>query len=163
MPPVPTYTEEAQAEFFGLTEAEIMERVEDGQSVASIAQSIGKNRSTLVRWLASDEQRSTRLTRAREIGCHAMAEQCMEIADTPAEGVETTTKADGGVEEKRGDMLQHRRLQIETRMRLMGKWLPMVYGDKTQHEHSGTIGIAEALSAAKSRMDAPKVAPDATE
>lgn len=142
------------ADFFSLSEDEIIRRTENGESAASIAASIGKDRSTLARWMHADDQRSARVARAREAGCHALAEQCLQIADSPEFGIETTTKADGGVEEKRGDMLQHRRLRIETRMRLMGKWLPAIYGDKQQVEHSGQVGIGDALSAARARMDA---------
>ena len=75
-------------------------------------------------------------TRAREYGCHRMAAECLEIADNPHLGEIVTEKADGGTEIRREDMLGHRRLQIDTRMRLLGKWLPKIYGDKIEVDNT---------------------------
>ncbi|MNT50547.1 hypothetical protein D3C72_1874720 [compost metagenome] len=38
---------------------------------------------------------------------------------------------------KRGDMLGHRKLQIETRLKLLAKWNPKRYGDRMTQEHVG--------------------------
>lgn len=78
---------------------------------------------------------------ARTRGFDAIAAEALKIADTPLEGVETTVKADGSEETKRGDMLGHRKLQIETRLKLLAKWDPKRYGDKVQTEHSGSMGV----------------------
>ena len=40
-------------------------------------------------------------------------------------------KADGSTEVRRGDMLGHRKLQIETRLKLLAKWDPKRYGGRT--------------------------------
>lgn len=80
-------------------------------------------------------------------GEDAIAADCLRIADTPMEGVEFVTKADGGVEEKRGDMLGHRKLQIETRLKLLAKWNPKKYGDKM------AVGGAEDLPPIKTDAD----------
>ena len=40
--------------------------------------------------------------RARELGCHALADQALKIADTPHLGEVRTTKADGAVEVRLG-------------------------------------------------------------
>lgn len=71
------------------------------------------------------------MPRARELGCHALAEQALQIADTPCLGVVRTTKADGGIEERMEDMTSHRKLQIDTRKWLISRWLPKVYGERT--------------------------------
>ena len=78
--------------------------------------------------------------RAREAGEEWLAAQCLAIADTPVEGVEVTTKANGDVEEKRGDMLGHRKLQIDTRLKLLAKWNPKKWGDKIESTHLGPNG-----------------------
>jgi hypothetical protein len=69
------------------------------------------------------------IARAREEGFDVIAAECLSIANTPIEGVETTID-DKGVSEKRGDMLGHRKLQIETRLKLLAKWDPKRYGEK---------------------------------
>lgn len=104
----------------------------EGHSLLEICQATGISYEAAKRWEKDVPQHATDSARAREIGCHALAEQCLRIADTPLLGEETTTKADGSVEIKTGDMLGHRRLQIDTRMRLLGKWLPKVYGEKLE-------------------------------
>jgi hypothetical protein len=102
----------------------------EGKSLLSICEVMGIAYSTARGWERDNPEHAANSTRARELGCHFLAEQCLQIADTPLEGVETTSKPGGIVEERRGDMLGHRKLQIDTRMRLIGKWAPKVYGDK---------------------------------
>ncbi len=112
----------------------ICERLAKGESLESICRGEEMPAApTVRRWILEDVEGFAALSaRAYSLGYEALAEQCLIIADTPLEGVETTTKANGDTEEKRGDMLQHRRLQIDTRMRLLGKWAPKRYGDKVQ-------------------------------
>jgi hypothetical protein len=74
---------------------------------------------------------SADFARARARGFDAIAAQALQISDTPHEGVEYITKADGSTEEKRGDMLGHRKLQIETRLKLLARWDPKRYGERT--------------------------------
>lgn len=78
-----------------------------------------------------DAELAGRIARARMRGHDALAAQCLKIADTPLEGVEITTD-EKGISEKRGDMLGHRKLQIETRLKLLAKW-DKRYGDKVIH------------------------------
>lgn len=86
---------------------------------------------TVYNWLEADEGFSARFARARRLGHDAISEQTMELADTPQQGEETVTKPDGSVEVRRGDMLGHRKLQIETRLKLLAKWDPKRWGDRT--------------------------------
>jgi len=91
---------------------------------------------------------SAAIARAREEGFDAIALECLRIADTPVEGVSEkyeAVKVPGDhedaepttefriVERKVEDMLGHRKLQIETRLKLLSKWDPARYGDKLQH------------------------------
>ena len=100
---------------------------------------------------------AARYARAREIGCHALADETRAIADTPIEGVVTTTKLsrEGDLydEKRRGDMIEHRRLQVDTRKWLLARMLPAVYGDKQHVEHSGSLDIGAALEEARRRRD----------
>lgn len=102
----------------------------EGRSLLSVCRDNNIPYEAAKNWERDIPEHATNSARAREVGCHALADQCLNIADTPLLGEERTTKADGGVEVKEGDMLAHRKLQIDTRMRLLGKWLPKVYGDK---------------------------------
>jgi len=91
---------------------------------------------SIYRWLDEDKQFAIDYARAREVGFEILAEETLLIADTMHLGRKVVThsggEADGDVmtvtEE---DMLGHRKLQIDTRMRLLRAWHPKKYGDKT--------------------------------
>jgi hypothetical protein len=72
---------------------------------------------------------SASIARARDIGYDAIAEECLLIADTPQIGRKQVTSEDGLVTTTE-DMLGHRKLQIETRLKLLAKFHPTKYGDK---------------------------------
>jgi hypothetical protein len=71
-----------------------------------------------------------------------MADELFEIANTPIEGVKTKTTSDGKVETQTVDMIEHRRLQVDTRKWLLSKALPKVYGDKIIHSGDDEDPIA---------------------
>jgi hypothetical protein len=102
--------------------------------------------TTVYDWINRDIQLTERIARAREAGEEILAQQCLAIADTPLDGEEVTTKPDGSIETKRGDMLGHRKLQIETRLKLLAKWNPRKWGERQQIEHSGKIGLESLIA-----------------
>jgi hypothetical protein len=79
--------------------------------------------------MVRDEALSGAIARAREQGYDAIAEDLLAIADTPLMG-ETETSSANGLTITRQDMLGHRKLQIETRLKLLAKWNPKKYGDR---------------------------------
>lgn len=92
---------------------------------------------TVYLWMAKDEELSAHIARAREAGYDAMAEECLIIADNVKIGKRTTFSSGADDDEDsmtvvEEDMLGHRKLQIETRLKLLAKWNPKKYGDKVQ-------------------------------
>lgn len=84
---------------------------------------------------------AAQIAKARELGEYTLAEQCLEIADSPLEGEETKLDKEGNVVEvKRGDMLGHRKLQIETRLKLLAKFNPKRWGERVAQEITGVGG-----------------------
>ena len=94
--------------------------------------------------------------RARENGCHALAAQCLAIADNDTRDWEPVKDQYGQVIDIRvnGEHVQRSRLKIETRMRLIGKWLPKIYGDKV------AIGGASDLPPIKSERPLSELSTD---
>ena len=115
--------------------------VDEGMSTTSACKQVGLGWQAFCSWCEDAPDHVERYTRARAQLLERMAEEIHQIADTPVEGVTITTKADGGVEAKRADMIEHRRLQIESRKWLLAKLMPKKYGDKQHIEHSGSIGL----------------------
>ena len=118
----------------------ILERVTAGEPLAQVLRSEGMpGVSTFYAWLEKDEELSGRFARAREFGADAIAAEALRIADTPVDGVRRKETEDG-VEVTTEDMLGHRRLQVETRLKLLAKWDPKRYGDKVQVDGPGAGG-----------------------
>ena len=103
----------------------------------------------------------------------------MEIADTTQVGEIITTKpvvfegavlkdADGKpvmqTETKCADMIEHRKLRIDTRLKLLAKWNPKKYGDKMAHTgpDGGDLVIRTVMvqPAEKRETDRPPLTPE---
>lgn len=112
----------------------VCERLASGESLNAICKDEGYPAESTVRsWALQDiDGFAAKYARAREVQAHFLAEQIITISDTPQEGVETTVKADGTSETKHGDMLGHRKLQVDARKWYLSKVLPKVYGDKLE-------------------------------
>lgn len=101
--------------------------LEQGKTLAEWCRLPGKvERSTVHRWMEKDEAFAQRLARARDKGMEVMLEQCGELADTkPEDNVE----------------VQWRKLQIETRLKLLAIYNPKKYGPKAHLDHGGNVSI----------------------
>ena len=65
-------------------------------------------------------------SRARDSGVDSIADECVELSDIePADQVQAAW----------------RRTQIDTRLKLLAKWSPKKYGDRTAVEHQGGISL----------------------
>lgn len=143
--------------------SEICARLSKGEPLAQICRDVHMpDRTVVYTWANEDESISQRIARAREVGYDAIADECLAISDTPLVGIEEKVtpaiKNQQGevvvpesIEVKRSDMLGHRKLQIETRLKLLAKWDPKRYGDKQQVEHSGTIDSATTIIESRKR------------
>ena len=122
----------------------ICDRLEAGDSLRKACETAGgPDPSTVLRWTqdAVCIGFAQQYTRAREAGYQKLGDELIEIADTPQIGIETKLRPDGSRETTEGDMLGHRKLQIDTRKWMLSKMLPKLYGDKivTTHQVGETI------------------------
>lgn len=131
---------------------EVCERLSNGETLEDICRSAHMPATrTIYLWTETHESFAADFARARARGFDAIAADALRIANTPVEGVEYVTKADGGVEERRGDMLGHRKLQIETRLKLLAKWDPKRYGEKLALEVDDVTDRAEQMRQRRAR------------
>lgn len=93
--------------------------------------------STFMRWVSNDSQLAERYAVARDALIETIADELLEIADNTHEGV-TTRTTERGVEITKGDMYNHRRLQIDTRKFLLAKLAPYKYGEFLRKEEEVT-------------------------
>jgi hypothetical protein len=131
---------------------EICQRLSDGESLRGICGDLHMPSESAVRFWVLDDVNgfAAQYARAREVGYLRLAEEILQIADTPVTGTKSVSKATG-MEITEGDMIEHRRLQVDTRKWMLAKMLPKVYGDKQQVEHSGAVDIATILESGRKR------------
>lgn len=122
---------------------EICTRLADGESLSRICNDEGMpSKSSVVRWASNpNHPLAEQYARAREVGYHVLADEIIEISDTPMIGQKTKMLPAGGTEITEGDMIEHRRLQIDSRKWMLSKMLPKVYGDKLEVKQQ--IGFTE--------------------
>lgn len=92
---------------------------------------------TVYDWVVAKPDFAARLARARELGYDSLAEEALEISNTPHIGQKKVYSSGAGEDEDsmtvtEDDMLGHRKLQIETRLKLLAVWDPKRYGNKVQ-------------------------------
>lgn len=130
---------------------EICERLAEGESLRAICRdphmpSIGG----FLGWCAEDAAIAEQYARAKALGLEVLAEEIVDIADTPQEGTTITSK-EWGEEHKTGDMIEHRKLRVDARKWVLSKLVPKKYGDRQAIEHSVSADTAAILSAARRR------------
>ena len=103
--------------------------------------------STVYDWLEKDQQFSQRIARARDLGEDQIAQQCIEIADDESNDVTGELKMPNNV------AVQRAKLRIDTRLKLLAKWNPKKYGDRTvlAGDPDAPLMLAEAIAKARKR------------
>ncbi len=109
----------------------ICNEIASGNSVLQICLKEGfPDEAQVFRWLAKYPEFRVNYARAREIWADAEFEKMMHIADTPMIGEKTRQDAEGGVETTTGDMIEHRKLQVDTRKWALERMSPRKYGKR---------------------------------
>jgi hypothetical protein len=104
----------------------ILDKLADGKPMKVICKEEGMPcYMSVLRWQRRHPEFGDLVARAKIDGTHALADECIEIAD-----------------EKKADPAD-RRVRIDTRLRLIGKWNATIYGDKV------AVGGADDMPAIK--------------
>jgi hypothetical protein len=137
--------------------AEICERLSKGEPLADICRDEHMPAvRTVSDWKAAHPTFAADFAHARDAGFDEIAADCLRIANTPVLG-ETETSKEWGTEVKKGDMIDHRKLQIDTRLKLLAKWDPKRYGDRLHTEHSGELSVTDLAGRMRNRRPAAGV------
>lgn len=87
--------------------------------------------STVYDWIECDPEFAGRFRARKAIGVRAMVDDCVEIADAPvADAIEVANK----------------RVRIDTRLRLAGKWLRDEFGEKVDVNTKSEVTYRHDLS-----------------
>jgi hypothetical protein len=111
-------------------------RLASGESLRTVcADADMPDKTTVLRWLARNEEFRIQYARSKEESAEAVAEQYFDILDElpPA-------KADGSLDSAAVMWAKNR---ADARKWYLSKIMPKKYGDKIQTEHSGSIQLTE--------------------
>lgn len=137
----------------------IMAQLASGRSVSTILREDAGMPPAHVFWyrLYKDDDLYQKISRARDFGADACVEQATHIAMTPHEGVEYEEGVgpQGPFRKiKRGDMLGHRKLAVDTLLKRAQMIAPRKYGPKLDLTSDGEKigGIADAIAEGNKRL-----------
>lgn len=115
---------------------EIVARVATGEPLAPVCRDVGLGLTTWYDWCKARPDLSEAIARAREAGEEIILADTLGIADAPPP-LTAMGATDGGA-------VQHAKLRIDTRLKLLAKWNPRKWGDKI------AVGGADDLPALRS-------------
>lgn len=114
---------------------QICDRLSEGEPLAQICRDVKMPAARTVRsWMEGETKGvdaakvSAAIACARELGFDAIAIEALEIADDKQFD---TRKGKDGEEMQNSEWISRSRLRVETRLKLLAKWDPKRYGDKT--------------------------------
>ena len=115
---------------------EVLFWISSGNTLRSYCRQEGKPAySTIYNWLNKDEELTERFARAREMGADWIADEILEIVDEKPRMI--------GDDQQRIDpaFIQQQRVRSEIRLKLLAKWFPQKWSDKTNVDHSGGVSV----------------------
>ena len=133
---------------------EICARIAAGESLRAICEDEGMPaHSTVLGWAVDNAHGFfDRYMRAKQMRCLRYADEVIEIAD---DGVNDTYVDDNGKTKIDYDNIKRSALRVDARKWLMVKYLPKVFGDKIDLNHSGGVSLHERILSAKAKEGGP--------
>jgi hypothetical protein len=127
------YVEFSQALF-----DDICARIGEGASLRSICQlKTMPHKATVLGWIADNEKLQVQYALALEARAEYHFEEILDIADKVRIGTKKVSKADGGIEITKADMIERARLMVDARKWVLARMNPKKYGDKFTQELTG--------------------------
>lgn len=111
---------------------EIVVWISNGKTLREYARQEGRpSWVTIYDWLNKDADFSKRFARAREMGADSIAQECFDIADNANnDWIDRQGKDGATTPQFNAEHVQRSKLRIETRLKLLAKWNPKLYGEK---------------------------------
>lgn len=121
---------------------EICSRIASGESLRAICTSEGMpSKTSVFRWLASNEKFRDQYAHAKEAGCEALAEELFDIADDGTNDWVQSNDPDNPGYRLNGEHVQRSKLRVDTRKWYLSKIVPKKYGENSKVELAGSIDL----------------------
>jgi hypothetical protein len=112
----------------------LLEWLSGGNTLAEFCRQPGHpSRETVHIWRHKDPEFMRLYGEARDRGYDTIAESCLQIADDTSGDTES-------------DAVARSKLRVETRLKLLAKWDPRRYGDRTELGVSGGVSLVVATN-----------------
>jgi hypothetical protein len=120
---------------------EICLRLAEGETLVDICKSLHMPVDRTVRqWVLSDSGFAQAYAHARDVGFDKLASECLEIADDSTNDYMDKQLDNGKViRVLDAEHVQRSKLRIETRLKLLAKWDPKRYGEKTTMDLNAVV------------------------
>jgi len=120
---------------------EVLSRIALGETLASLGRELNFHPTSWNDWVKADEDLRVAYAEAREVGADVIADHALDIIDAEPERI-VQTDADGKTITTRIDSaaVAWAKNRAEFRLKLLAKWQPKKYGDKTTTEVTGANG-----------------------
>lgn len=119
----------------------ICEWISLGNTLRQWCRDNGIHYSTVYLWMEKDKAFAQRFAHARDVGHDAIADDCLEIIDTEPEMAESFSQS-GSSKHRDSGHITWLKNRAEMRLKLLAKWNPKKYGDRTMTELTGADGGA---------------------
>jgi hypothetical protein len=117
----------------------ILDWIASGRTLRDYCRQPGKPAwRTVYHWIDKDEDFVARFARARQMGCDAIAEECLDIIDREPPAT------DRGIDRGYVDWVKSK---AWIRLQLLAKWYPARYGDRVAVDGSLTLKTDEIEAA----------------
>jgi hypothetical protein len=124
---------------------EIIHRLSHGETLRAICRDDHMPTFTTVYdWMEEHPEFNLRYLRARELGCDALAQQCLEIADTPI------------IDRNGNDNVARSKVQIDTRTKVIGLWSARYAANQSNTTNINVNTGLQVLSAEDQQLENAK-------
>ncbi len=121
----------------------VLQRLAEGLSLRKAAAEAGITARAVLNWVDDDKDGfGTQYAQARARGYQLLADEIIEIADDSSGDVIETER--GPV--ANAEFAARSRLRVDTRKWMLSKMLPKVYGDKLDHNVSGSVDMIHKIT-----------------
>jgi len=99
--------------------------------------------SSLMKWLKENKEFSEQYARAKELQADYLVEEILEIVDDGSNDFMTITKGNESYNVEDREVTSRSKIRYDARKWIASKLAPKKYGDKTQTEYSGVVGVQQ--------------------